>query len=1174
MKKRQTKKFFTSILSLSAVACLMLGGTFLKPVAAKAEDVTVSLSSIVTLENANAGLATHTSKYAKGGSYYRHGTTAQSFPSVSYTGLTISSDTSYEGKFNGQFSGNTTINYKFPGTAEDVSKISLDAFKMYNDSAWTDFAFGVGDGDGDFYFTVTSKTNPDHTFKYHMGDAGTKTNRQYVELTNDNGTKVYSSANKDSIDSQYVQTSVSQEKFSHFNYFNSNERANALSFQVYKNGNGYWAVKAYLARGNAGKWYDYARDIAVFNGSGNMPAWDFTEGYTIEFGSEYATGTDVCFTAINGTKLNTENLSATLTGNTEITYPNEKLEEDKKVIDLEVNKKLEQFSLTSYATTTITSNNQFELVGKAEKFSYENFDSSKIDKKEINVSYGASTKTYQVNVIPTVEYSKNLELITVENAVSEIKTHTSTLADGKSYYSHASLKAFPAVSYTGLTVSSDTAYTGKFAGEFVGNTTINYKFPGTAADESQIPLDAYSLYTDSARTNFAFGIGDVDGDFYFKITSNTNTAHSFTYNLGNAGTLQGRQYVELVNDSGKTVYSSAKRSSPDSVYVSTSMAADNFAYFTYFNNSEIATPVFFTLYLNANNYWALKAYVATNNGGQWYNSNRIYDIAIFNGSNGMPSWDFSDGYTIEFGSEYETGTDVCFTSINGRTLNNNNEKACSYDINLEYNGKVEGDGKIYLPKGSSLENFNESYNVWYANNWAKKRICNEVGYTSVVEDLAIGTHTITLETKELPYVYVNRFEVVIEQNYKIQLNSNGGTEFDDILYSENTLQYKTLETPSRLGWQFQGWYLTENFTGEPVEELSMSLGNCTLYAKWWEGEPPVIQSNGKPYLETVAKDGNVQITKSDVYVSDTACGIIPEEQISIFIKKTTDSQYVAYTTAYSFDIGEYMVKYVATDTSGNVAEYVRIIKVVSSKAPIISLSFEIDPNGIVGKQIDLPTASAEGYEVVRTIVVNGDVMNLTANSLVPEVSGEYTIVYYAENEDGIPCQLTYTIIVVEDTEAPIIVLTKTNYQVLKGTVVTIDDLIANDNVDGEIVCNVWVTYGTQDVAVVNNQFTASNFGAYTITYRAVDKVGNFAEKAYNVLVVEKITQGSNDENSGELNNSGNEDNQDGVSDSSFGCNGFILGKSGCSATTIAGVGPIVGTVALLLLRKKNKKDEE
>ncbi|MFA5526315.1 MAG: InlB B-repeat-containing protein, partial [Acholeplasmataceae bacterium] len=74
--------------------------------------------------------------------------------------------------------------------------------------------------------------------------------------------------------------------------------------------------------------------------------------------------------------------------------------------------------------------------------------------------------------------------------------------------------------------------------------------------------------------------------------------------------------------------------------------------------------------------------------------------------------------------------------------------------------------------------------------------------------------------------------------YVITVHANGGMFDDDLLEDDISAPYQSLvqytKVPTRLGYQFAGWFLDENGTGSQIQltNYSMPLGGMNLYAKW------------------------------------------------------------------------------------------------------------------------------------------------------------------------------------------------------------------------------------------------------------------------------------------------------------------------------------------------------
>ena len=81
-----------------------------------------------------------------------------------------------------------------------------------------------------------------------------------------------------------------------------------------------------------------------------------------------------------------------------------------------------------------------------------------------------------------------------------------------------------------------------------------------------------------------------------------------------------------------------------------------------------------------------------------------------------------------------------------------------------------------------------------------------------------------------------------ENEYTISFQTNGGATISDVTLVEGTTY--TLPTPeAREGYNFLGWYATEDFSGEAVTEITSSQ-NASYYAKWEQLALITLDVNG------------------------------------------------------------------------------------------------------------------------------------------------------------------------------------------------------------------------------------------------------------------------------------------------------------------------------------------
>lgn len=90
------------------------------------------------------------------------------------------------------------------------------------------------------------------------------------------------------------------------------------------------------------------------------------------------------------------------------------------------------------------------------------------------------------------------------------------------------------------------------------------------------------------------------------------------------------------------------------------------------------------------------------------------------------------------------------------------------------------------------------------------------------------------------------FAVACKKENKVEyiFDTNGGKEIANVSVEVGT-EY-TLPTPERDGYEFEGWYLTEDFTGEPVVTVVAEEGQ-TYYAKWAQLFAITLELDGGTY---------------------------------------------------------------------------------------------------------------------------------------------------------------------------------------------------------------------------------------------------------------------------------------------------------------------------------------
>ena len=106
--------------------------------------------------------------------------------------------------------------------------------------------------------------------------------------------------------------------------------------------------------------------------------------------------------------------------------------------------------------------------------------------------------------------------------------------------------------------------------------------------------------------------------------------------------------------------------------------------------------------------------------------------------------------------------------------------------------------------------------------------------TKVTEIIQGTTGNITLYAKWEPVSYTITYEL------------DGGTNVPENPASYNVeTETITLKDPAKAGYTFEGWYRTEDFTGNAVTEIIQgTTGNITLYAKWEQIPFTTVKAEG------------------------------------------------------------------------------------------------------------------------------------------------------------------------------------------------------------------------------------------------------------------------------------------------------------------------------------------
>jgi len=182
-------------------------------------------------------------------------------------------------------------------------------------------------------------------------------------------------------------------------------------------------------------------------------------------------------------------------------------------------------------------------------------------------------------------------------------------------------------------------------------------------------------------------------------------------------------------------------------------------------------------------------------------------------------------------------------------------------------------------------------------------------------------------------------------------------------------------------------------------------------------------------------------------------------------------------------LGSYIITYTATDLSGNTASAIRVVNVVDTTAPVVTVTGDnpatVELGGTYTDAGATSTDASASYAVVTTGTVDTDTV------------GEYTLTYTSTDSSGNAGTATRTVNVV-DTTAPVVTVTGDNPATTElGDTYTDAGATATD-LSGTVEV---VTSGTVDTDTV---------GEYTLTYTSTDASENAGTATRTVNVTDTV----------------------------------------------------------------------
>ena len=182
-------------------------------------------------------------------------------------------------------------------------------------------------------------------------------------------------------------------------------------------------------------------------------------------------------------------------------------------------------------------------------------------------------------------------------------------------------------------------------------------------------------------------------------------------------------------------------------------------------------------------------------------------------------------------------------------------------------------------------------------------------------------------------------------------------------------------------------------------------------------------------------------------------------------------------------LGNYLLRFTATDSSGNDAIVTRTVKVVDTVAPVIVINGDAEVTQQLGSSYNDPGA-------LLTDNYDDDVALTASGSVDVNTAGTYTLTYTGEDSSKNQAAPVTRTIEVVDLVAPVIVLngaSSVSHQI--GSAYTDAGSTVTDNIDADLSATV---AGSVDV---------NTLGTYTLSFSATDSSGNKAATVTRTITV-------------------------------------------------------------------------
>lgn len=1028
-------------------------------------------------------------------------------------GLTIASDTQYAGSINGVF--------------EEGEPFAL-RFGFFDDGTNT---YNRQD---EFTFTIADVTDPDNSFRIRFN------------VTDNWGSSGYTGAHVYYGDEVRTACYWDGEPY---NVYSTTEKAlHAPQFPGCSNGQvlqGRWGVLSLEWTGDVlsvrvpslqnGNDYGQMRTIAKFDGtetfaragtskdgwSGTtwgLPELSFPEGYTVSFETG-ATAPDVYFHSIRSGEAADSPLV--------VDFTKEAQEAEPAFYTRYRNTPVWEIDAFGFAETYIGA----EITIPAATVSLPGGASETLTEAVLTDGIGSQTVT------PGGAYTvrtNGLHTITYTTTLGDGNAHTAT----RTFYAYAQPFGIEDVvtadgaaitytadrfGYTGITVGAamtePTAYTGRIGGVFAGDALVEFTFPHAYFEDGAQPR----------TSTFTFSVNDLSGEKVFDIVYTSNGGYwTQTYVRYGDEIRTAANNGDIENWSYKTYYL-YKAPGPEQQLMAPAISVSAG------NETKRKTATFGlqwrddVLDVTAVNREGSSFVIASFDGSAKPAADVIGQDGYMRLDTENPTWGLDklyerlkNGYTISFAYDGRGIVPVTFTRVNGIALAGREYLVTDYAFSAALkpaDAQIIG-GEIYMPEGLSLGAVKRVYSTafmgaseGYAGSWGLAHAVYETDaeetYDMQIDTDTPDTYTLTIDGAEEggdDYEGMTvTLTVHVEEAEVLTFDSRGGETVASIVWSEHTRSRLALPDIERLFWQFDGWFSdAEYLTPATIDGIT---GTATVYAKWSDVTPPTIAfADGIADYASVPA-GVLNISAADVIYGDSAR---PDEAVlTVRYRLAGESDYTDIAdpaTGVSIQLaagGSCEIVYTVSDGINEAAALTRTVTAYARTAPVVTMD-EHATFGYTGLPFAVGSATAVDADgaavtVTTTVTRDGVVVETDGGTFTPDAAGTYTVTYTAADGDLIGTA-SYTFEIADDTSAPVISNVPQAMSVTAGSRVDIAAVTVTDNAYDGLTAEVTVTYGTENVTVTDNAFTAEKVGTYIVHYKATDGAGNITEEMFTVTV--------------------------------------------------------------------------